>query len=192
MRSSPRIVMMRPVDLFVELGVVDGKHVERAERTCRGMQVIGTAARAGRAVSKGNVVLAWLDAGLAVLDAVASYANYRQAVEVTQQLEAEADALRVRLAEIRKQCAARTAQAAREQEHRVKHIQSAQADLRESFRIESTHYTQCKDDVRRIGDELVRLRQTSAPSCPHLSKLERVFHQLVLAQVAAAVVLIDS
>ena len=192
MRSAPRIVMMRPVDLFVDLGVGDGKHMERAERAYRGMRVIGTAARAGRAVSKGQVVLAWLDAGQAVLDAVASYANYRQAVEVTQQLEAEADALRVRLAEIHKQCAALTAQAAREQEHRVRHIQSALADQRESIRMESTHYTQCKDDVRRIGNELIRLRQTSAPSCPHLSRLERIFYQLVSAQVAAAVALIDS
>lgn len=192
MRSAPRIVMMRPVDLFVNLGAVDGKRVERAERAYQGMRVVGIAARAGGAVSKGDVVQAWLVAGLAVLDAVTSYANYRQAMEVTQQLEAEADALRVRLAEIRKQCAALTAQAAHEQEHRLRHIQSAQADQRKSIRIESTHYTQCKDDVRRIGDELARLRQTSAPSCPYLSKLERVFHQLVLAQVAAAVVLIDS
>lgn len=192
MRSAARIVMMRPVDLFVEFGAVDGKTVERAQRAYRGMRVIGNVARAGRAISTGNVVLAWVDAGLAVLDAVASYANYRQAVEVTRQLEVEADALRVRLTEIRKQCAALTAQAAREQEHRIKHIQSAQADQSESFRIERAHYTLCKDDVRRMGDQLVLLRQASSPSCPHLAALERVFHQLVAAQVAAAVVLIDS
>lgn len=192
MRSARIIVMMRPVDLFVDLGVSNRKQTERAERAYHGMHVIGIAARAGRSVSKGIVVKAWLEAGTAVFDAVASYANYRQAVEVTRQLEAKADALRVRLDEIRKQCAALTAQAVREQEHRVKHIQSALVDQWESIRIERTHYTQCKDDVRRIGDEMIRLRQSSAPSCPHLSRLERIFYQLVSAQVAAAMALIDS
>jgi len=192
MRSAARIVRMRPVDLFVEFGVLDGKTVERAERAYRGMRVIGNVARAGRSVSTGNVVLAWVDAGLAVLDAVASYANYRQALEVTRQLEAEADALRVRLSELRKQCAALTAQAAREQEQRVRHIQAMQADHMDRFRIERAHYNDCKEDVRRLGDQLMLLRQASAPSCPRIATLERLFHQLVAAQVAAAVVLIDS
>jgi len=192
MRNAARIVMMRPVDLFVEFGVVEGKTVERAERAYRGMRVIGKVARAGRGVSTGNLVLAWVDAGLAVLDAVASYADYRQAQEVTRQLELEADALRARLSEIRQQCAALTAQAAREQEHRIKHAQFAQAEQMERFRIEHAHYTECKEDVRRLGDQLALVRQASAPSCPHLAALERVFHQLVAAQVAAAVVLIDS
>jgi hypothetical protein len=192
MRSAARIVRMRPVDLFVEFGVVNGKTAERAERAGRGMQVIGNVARAGRSGSTGNVVLAWVDAGLAVLDAVASYATYRQAVEVTRQLEAEADALRVRLSEIRKQCAALTGQASHEQKQRVRHIQSTQADQMDRFRIERAHYTECKEDVRRLGDQLVLLRQASAPSCPQLARLEREFHHLVAAQVAAAVVLIDS
>lgn len=191
MRSAGRIVNMRPVDLFVGFGVVDGKTVERAERVYRGMRMIGKAARTGRMVSTGNVVLAWVDAGLAVLDAVASYANYRQAAEVTRQLEAEADALRVRLSEIRKQCAALTVQAAREQEQRVSHIQTTQADRWKRISIERVHYTKCKEDVRRLGDQLVLLRQASAPSCPRIVTLERLFHQLVAAQVAAAVALID-
>jgi hypothetical protein len=192
MRSAARIVMMRPVDLFAEFGVVDGKTMERAERAYRGVKVIGKVARAGRGVSTGNLVLAWVDAGLAVLDAVASYAKYRQAAEVTRQLEVEADALRVRLSEIRKRCAAETAQAAREQEHRIKHIQTTQAEQSTSFRLEHEHYARCKEDVRRLGDQLVLVRQGSAPSCPRLAALERAFHQLVAAQVAAAVVLIDS
>jgi len=184
--------MMRPVDLFVDLSSVDGKHVRRAERVHRGVRVIGTAARAGRVVSKGNLLLAWVDAGLAVLDAVASYANYRQAVEVTRQIEAEADALRVRLTEIRKQCAALAAQAAHEHEGRVRQKQSAMADQWEGIHIERAHYELCKNDVHRIGAQLVVLRQAAAPSCPRLARLERVFHQLVAAQVAAAVVLIDT
>ena len=192
MRSGARTVNMRPVDLFVDLGAVDGKHIRRAERACRGARMIGATARAGRAVSKGNVVLAWVDAGLAVLDAVASYANYRQAVEVTRQIEAEADTLRVRLTEIRKRCAALTAQAAQEHQHRARHMQSVMADQWEGIRIDRAHYALCKDDVRRIGAQLAVLRQASAPSCAHLATLERVFHQLVAAQVAAAVVLIDT
>lgn len=192
MRSAARIVNMRPVDLFVGFGVVDGKTVERAERVYRGMRMIGKAARTGRMVSTGNVVLAWVDAGLAVLDAVASYGNYRQAVEVTRQLEAEADALRVRLSEIRKQYAALTAQAAREQQQRVSHIQTTQTGQCKRIGIERMHYTECKEDVRRLGDQLVLLRQSSAPSCPRIATLERLFHQLVAAQVAAAVELIDS
>ena len=192
MRSAARIVRMRPVDLFVEFGGVDGKTVERAERAYRGARVIGKVVRAGRGVSTGNLVLAWVDAGLAVLDAVTSYANYRQAVEVTRQLEAEADAFRTRLSEIRKQCAALRAQAAREQEQRIKRAESVHAEQTERFRIEHAHYALCKEDVRRLGDQLVLLRQASAPSCPHMATLERLFHQLVAAQVAAAVVLIDS
>lgn len=192
MRSAKRIVMMRPVDLFGDLGVGDGKHVERAERACQGMRMIGAAALAGRAASKGNVVQAFLDAGQALLEGITSFANYRQALEITRQLEARAEALEVRLAEIRKQCVALTAQAAHEQDHRLRHIQSTLAHQRESVRIDSTHYARCKDDVRRIGEELIRLRQTSVSSCPHLSRLERAFYQLVSAQVAAAMALIDS
>lgn len=192
MHRAKRVVMMRPVDLFVELGVDDGKDIQRAQRAHRGMRVIGAAARAGRSGPKGNLVHAWVDAGLAVLDAIESYANYRQAVEVTRQLEAEADALRVHLAETRKQCAAMMEHVKREQEQRVRHIRSTMADQWDSMRIGLAHYKLCKDDVRRIGCQLELLRQTSMPSCPRLATLERCFHQLVAAQVAAALVVIDS
>lgn len=195
MRSVSRIVMMRPVDLFAEHGMIDQRHVQRAERAGKGMRMIGVAARAaraGRTVSKGNLILAWVDAGLAVLDAVASYATYRQAVEVTRQLEIEADALRARLAEMRRQCEALAGQSARERKQGRDHLVSLLAEQWEALRIDRDHYALCKADVSKIGLRLAVVRQQAPPSCPHLATLERLFHQLVAVQVAAAVVLIES
>lgn len=185
-------VKMRPVDIFADALGIDEKSRDRVERGYRGVRTIHTAARLGRsAASKANLLLAWLDAGNALLDAIGSYAAYRQAVEITKQLVAEADMFRVRLEEIRKQCHILDAEAKHERAHHHAASQRHLDEQREEFRIRREHYDACKSVVHDIGEELTKLRRTSAPGCPRLAGVERAFYRLAHQQVQAAISLVD-
>jgi hypothetical protein len=186
-------VKMRAVDLFADAVGIDGKTRERAERAYKGVRTIHSAVRLGRAAaSKTNLLLAWLEAGNALLDAIDSYAAYRQAAEVTKQLEVEGDALRVQLAEIRKQCQAEAALAEHERTQHAAATRRTLAERRDDVRVRREHYDACKACVQDIGNELTRLRRTSSPGCPRLAAVERGFYRLAHEQVQAAITLVDS
>jgi hypothetical protein len=185
-------VKMRAVDLFADAVGIDARTRERAERTYKGVRTIHSAMRLGRAVaSKANLALAWLEAGYAVLDAITSYAAYRQAVEVTKQLEAEGDMLRVRLAEIRKQCQALDVLAEHERAQHTNATQRTLKERRDDFSVRREHYDACKQSVQDIGHALAQLRRVAAPSCPRLAAMERSFYRLARLQVEAAIILVD-
>jgi predicted secreted Zn-dependent protease len=126
------------------------------------------------------------------LDAIESYAKYRQEVEVTKQLEVEGEMLRVQLTEIRKQTLGLQALAEHEQRHRTDSIQRTLAMQQEELRIQRAHYDACKEQLRQVGAELVRLRLESSPSCQRLATLEKAFYRMTHQQIQAAIVLIDS
>ena len=187
-----RFVNIRPVDLFADLAGIDEKNKDRIERSYKGARVIYSAVRVGRAAaSRGNVVLAWIGAGEALLDAIGSYAAYRQVVEITRQLEAEGEALRIQMAQARKQWDLTRDVANAEQRSRMAAAESKFAVQREEFRIQREHYDDCKEQLKRVGAALAQLRQASAPSCPRLTSLERAYYRIVHEQIQAAIILID-
>lgn len=184
---------MRSVDLFIDVMSVDEKTEERIKRVSRGVRTIYSAAKFGRSVAtKANVTAAFVDAGLAVLDAIESYANYRQAIQITQQLQAEGAMLRVELAELGKQLTIFQDESAADRKKQIKETQRRFEEQAEEFRINLKNYQVCKEQIKRVGSALGLLRQNSAPACQHLRKLEKLYYQLVQVQIHATITLIDN
>lgn len=178
---------MITVDVFATLFDWDDKTTERVKRTSGVSRTLYTMARTGKAASP----LIFVEAGLAFLDALGAYADYRQAKSKTQALEAEGEALRRELKELEKQFRLQ----AKERDLKFSAQMSAlrnQLEARDvALHIGVTNLENLGRHIKRLGEHVSRERLAVTPNCVPLLKLERTYYQLVDAQLSAALSLLD-
>jgi len=164
------------VDIFADLYDWDERDRERAHRAARAAKTIYTVARRG-AVAASPVV--FVDAALSVLDAVNAYAGYRQAKEVTRQLEIEGEMLRKLLHELYEQL---KINARVDDEKFAQEANALRARLkRHAIELEMTIETfdSLSKQVKKLGQAIVDLRRNAPPNCTHLLRLEQAYYGLV-------------
>jgi chaperonin cofactor prefoldin len=183
---------MRSVNLFVDLSGLDEKTSSQLKRGVNAVSTIYSLRKVGgTVVSKANVAIALLDATLSVLDAIGSYARYRQAKEVTKQLEMEAEMLRIQLSELHAQFRIFKDEIDMEISVAVATIKRRLVEDSYEIKIQIDCYNNLKEQVKRVGNELSKLRRNSAPRCLKLHKIEIEYYKLVATQIQAAVEIVD-
>lgn len=179
---------MITVNVFASLFDWDDKTTERVERASGAARTLYTMARMGKAATS---PLIFVEAGMAFLDALGAYADYRQAKSKTQALEAEGDALRRELKQLEKQF--RIQAGIRDLKFGAQmsalRNQLEQRDVKLSIGVE--HLNRLGRHIKRLGDHVAQQRLALAPNCVPLLKLERAYYQLVDAQLSAALSLVD-
>lgn len=179
---------MIAVDIFADLFEWDDKQRERAYRSATAAKTLYMCARKGGAAASPVI---FIEAAISVLDAINSYAGYRQAKEVTQQLELEGDALRKLLAELETQLntTARVADLAAYTKLSRLRDHLALQDAR--LEIDHETFKSLSSQAKRLGQAIAALRQNSPRNCTHLLELERAYYKLVDAQLKTAMELVD-
>lgn len=190
--STLQFIKMRPIDLFIDLSGLDEKTSSRLKKGGNSVRTVYSLSKVGRSVaSKANVVMSLVDATVSVLDAISSYARYRQATEITSQLEMEAEMLRVQLSELNEQFYIFKEEADVEVSASVTHVKRKLAEDLLEFQISMAQYQRWKGQVKRVGDVLSQLRRDSVPGCLKLYQIEKEYYKLVAKQIQAAIVVVD-
>nr|WP_033042733.1 hypothetical protein [Pseudomonas sp. SbOxS1]KEX92914.1 hypothetical protein HA62_16635 [Pseudomonas putida]NYU05730.1 hypothetical protein [Pseudomonas sp. SbOxS1] len=179
---------MITVNVFATLFDWDDKTTERVKRTTGAARTLYTMARTGKAAAS---PLIFIEAGLAFLDALGAYADYRQAKSKTQALEAEGEALRRELKELEKQfrIQAKTRDLKFSAQMDALRNQLEERDVKLSVGV--ANLEKLGRHIKRLGDHVTQQRLASAPDCVPLLKLERTYYQLVDAQLSTALTLVD-
>lgn len=179
---------MIAVDIFGNFFDWDDKQRERGQRVYGASKSLFLLTRRGAAAAS---PLIFVDAALATLDAVGAYARYRQAKEITAQLEAEAEMLRTLLAELHKQLRVE-ANVAEQQfgqklqalRHRLQQ-QALDIDLNEEC------FNSFARQIKQLGQAIAAQRRNAAPNCLPLLRLEAAYYQLVDVQLQTAMDLVQ-
>lgn len=178
---------MITVNVFASLFDWDDKSTERVKRTSGVARTLYTMARTGKAASP----LVFVEAGMAFLDALGAYADYRQAKSKTQALEAEGEALRRELTELEKQFRIQAKVRDLKFSAQMSQLrnQLEQRDVKLILGVK--HLDSLGRHIKRLGEHVAQQRLALAPNCLPLLKLERAYYQLVDAQLSAALTLVD-
>lgn len=179
---------MITVNVFASLFDWDDKTTERVKRTSGVARTLYTMARTGKAAAS---PLVFVEAGMAFLDALGAYADYRQAKSKTQALEAEGEALRRELTELERQfrIQAKVRDLKFSAQMSLLRNQLEQRDVKLILGVK--HLSSLGRHIKRLGEHLAQQRLALAPNCLPLLKLERAYYQLVDAQLSAALTLVD-
>jgi hypothetical protein len=176
------------VDIFASLFDWDDKTTERVERAHGAARSVYTMARSGKAAAS---PLIFLEAGMAFLDALGAYADYRQATSGTAELEAEGRALRQELHELKKQLLMQAKQ-------RDLAFSTDMRTLREQLERENVklgidvmELDSLTAHIKRLGAHIAEQRLASAPNCVPLLRLERTYYKLVDIQLSTALTLVS-
>ena len=179
---------MITVDIFASLFDWDDKTTERVERANGTARSLYTMSRSGKAAAS---PLIFLEAGLAFLDALGAYADYRQATSRTAELEAEGESLRQELEELEKRFRIET-------KRRDLAFSADMSTLREQLDrenvklgIEVMELDRLTAHIKRLGEHISLQRRASAPNCAPLLRLERTYYQLVDTQLSMALMLVS-
>lgn len=179
---------MITLNVFAELFDWDEKTTERAERAGGAVRSLYTLARVGKSAAS---PLMFVEAGMAVLDALGAYAEFRQAKSKTRELEAEGEALAQALKELEKQFRMQTK--LRElkftAQMRTTREQLEAQDIK--LRIGVMELESFSRQIKKLGKHIAAQRLASAPNCVPLLKLERAYYQLVDAQLSATLMLME-
>ena len=178
---------MIAIDIFADMYGLDDQQRERSHRATGATKSLFMMARSGASVASPMI---FVDAALATLDAVGAYARYRQAKEITAQLNAEADKLGALLGELNQQlkvkAAVAEAQFARTLDSLRLRLQQQTLEIELSEELLSSFAGQ----IKVLGQAIAKQRLNAAPNCVPLLQLEAAYYQLVDAQLQTALDLI--
>jgi polyhydroxyalkanoate synthesis regulator phasin len=178
---------MIAVDIFADLYEWDDKQRERGHRAAGAAKTLYTLARVGRS---GASPLIFVEAALAVLDAVGAYASYRQAKEITHQLEIEADMLRDLLMELHERLRIGAKVANEKYEAKLSNLRARLEQQELDIQIDEERLDSLSRQVKKLGNAIARLRLDSPPNCGTLLRLESAYYNLVDAQLKTAMDLV--
>jgi len=174
---------MIAVDLFADLYGWDDQDRARGHRAAGAAKVLYTAARGG-AVAAGPAI--FVDAALSVLDAIGAYARYRQAREITRQLEVEGDMLRQMLAELHKQLRIELDVADRVSDARLAALRQRLQQQSLAIEFSETQFSGLSRQLKKLGQVIASQRMTAPPNCPTLARLENAYYLTVDLQLQMA------
>jgi hypothetical protein len=172
---------MIAVDIFADLYEWDDRQRARAHRVADTSKTLFAMAR-GKAAGP----LIFIDAALAVADAIGAYCRNRQAKEVTRQLEIEGDKLLRLLAELDVKLAFRAAIADLEFESKLNGLRMRLQQQVLEVAMSEKIFAGLSGQVRQLGQAIAALRREAPPMCGHLLQLESVYYQLVDVQLQTA------
>lgn len=174
---------MIAVDVFADLYEWDDQDRARGHRATGAAKVLYTVAR-GRATAMGPAI--FVDAALSVLDAIGAYARYRQAQEITRQLEIEGDMLRQLLAELHKQLRIELHVADRQSEGRLEALRLRLQQQTLVIEISEAQFSGLSRQVKKLGQVIANQRMNVPPNCVALLRLEKAYYQWVDLQLQTA------
>ena len=177
---------MIAVDIFADLYDWDDKQRARTQRVMNTGKAVFNVARGGAAGP-----LIFVEAALAVVDAAGAYARYRQAKEVTRQLEIESEALLHALAELDKQLAIRAKVDEMALEAQASALRMRLQQQQREIEISAATFASIARQVKALGEAIARLRMSAPPGCRSLLRLESTYYDLVDVQLRTAMALIQ-
>jgi len=173
---------MIAVDLFADLYGWDDQDRARGHRAAGAAKVLYTVARGGAVAGPAIFV----DAALSVLDAIGAYARYRQAREITRQLEVEGDMLRQMLAELHKQLRIELDVADRVSDARLAALRQRLQQQSLAIELSEAQFSGLSRQLKKLGQIIASQRMTAPPNCPTLARLENAYYLTVDLQLQTA------
>lgn len=167
---------MISVDLFVDLSGWSERDQARGRR-------MADAARGVRGATTMTGSSLFVDAALSVLDAIGSYARYRQAQEITHQLEIEGNRLRQMLAELHQQLGLELAAAKQRGETDLERLRLRLCEQRLAIDIDAEQFGHLSRQIKRMGQLVAQQRRSAPPRCTTLAELENTYYQMVDRQI---------
>ncbi|MBI3145236.1 MAG: hypothetical protein HYZ18_08255 [Pseudogulbenkiania sp.] len=177
---------MIAVDLFADFVDWNDKQRERGHRFAGASRTLFMLARGARTASP----LVFVDAALATLDAVGAYARYRQAKEITAQLEAEADMLRRLLVEINEQLRIEAHVAELKFGQKMKELRHRMQQQALEIELSEECFNSLSRQIKQLGVAIAEQRLSSVPNCLPLLCLEAAYYELVDLQLQTALDLV--
>lgn len=173
---------MIAVDLFADLYGWDDQDRARGHRVAGAAKVLYAVARGGAVA--GPAI--FIDAALSVLDAIDAYARYRQASEITRQLEVEGDMLRQKLAELHKQLRIELDVADRKSDARLAALRLRLQQQSLAIEFSEAQFSGLSRQLKKLGQVIASQRMTAPPNCPTLARLENAYYLAVDLQLQTA------
>lgn len=171
---------MQVVNLFDVTASAAGPDGARAARVTRSGYRLYQAARFG---TKINPTVVWIDAGIAVLDAVAAYCRYRQAREITRALEADCHRLRRLLENELKIMGLQLDKLGQQEKVRQRVVEQQLAANRAAASHLQQQIIANRDLMEDILSRLDVLRRTQGVPARRFLELESAAHQLMRAHL---------
>lgn len=175
---------MIAVDLFADLYSWGDQDRERGRRAAGAARTIHATVRGASGAAAGPTV--FIDAALAVLDALGAYARFRQAREVTRQLEIEGDTLRQLLGQLDKQLKIDLEVADHESGAKLESLRLRLRQHQQAIKIDASQFAALSRQVKTLGQLIASQRTTLPPNCTTMASLEKTYYQLVDAQLQMA------
>jgi hypothetical protein len=172
---------MIAVDIFADLYELDDRQRARAHRVADTSRTLFAMARG---TAPGPLI--FIDAALAVADAIGAYCRNRQAKEITRQLEIEGDTLLRLLAELDRKLALKAAIADLEFESKMNGLRARLQQQALEVAMNEKIFAGLSGQVRQLGQAIATLRRDAPPTCGNLLQLESVYYQLVDVQLQTA------
>lgn len=172
---------MIAVDVFADLYEWDDRQRARAHR-------VADTSKTLFAMARGTVPgpLIFIDAALALADAIGAYCRNRQAKEVTRQLEIEGDTLLRLLTELDVKLALEAAIADLEFKTKLNSLRTRLRQQALEVAMNEKIFAGLSGQVRQLGQAIATLRRDASPTCSNLLQLESVYYQLVDVQLQTA------
>lgn len=175
---------MIAVDVFADLYGWDDRDRARGHRAAGAAKVLYTVARGGAAAVAGPAI--FVDAALSVLDAIGAYARYRQAQEITLQLEVEGNMLRQMLGELHKQLRIELQVADLQSEAKLEALRLRLKEQELAIKISEAQFGGLSRQVKKLGHVIANQRMIAPPNCTTLARLENAYYRLVDLQLQTA------
>ncbi|WP_137174059.1 hypothetical protein [Massilia sp. HP4] len=169
---------MIAVDIFADMVEWDDVQRTRAHRAADLGSTIYAVARGSAAAP-----LIFLEAGLNVIDAIDAFCRNRQAKEVTRQLEIEGNMLLRLLADLDERLDVAARQDDLALEARLALLRRSLERQACDIAIGEKAFRGLSQQIGVLGQAIAALRLHAAPSCRSLLQLEKVFYELVDAQL---------
>lgn len=175
---------MIAVDVFADLYGWDDQDRARGHRAAGAAKVLYMVARGRAAAVAGPAI--FVDAALSVLDAIGAYARYRQAQEITRQLEVEGNMLRQMLGELHKQLRIELQVADLQSEAKLEALRLRLQQQKLAIEIGEKQFNDLSRQVKKLGQVIANQRMNAPPNCVALLRLENAYYQLVDLQLQTA------
>ena len=178
---------MIAVDIFADVYGLDDTQRERSHRVAGASKSLFMMVRRGASAVSPMI---FVDAALATLDAVGAYARYRQAKEITAQLNAEADKLGALLGELNQQLKVKTAVAEAQFARTLDSLRLRLQQQTLEIVLSEERFSRFAGQIKLLGQAIAKQRLNAASNCVPLLQLEAAYYQLVDAQLQTALDLI--
>lgn len=175
---------MIAVDIFADLYGWDDQNRARSHRALGAAKVLYGVARRRAAPVAGPAI--FVDAALSVLDAIGAYARYRQAQEITNQLEIEGNMFRQMLAELHKQLQIELRVVDFQFGAELEALRMRLKQQKLAIEFDEEKFNALCQQVKKLGRVISSQRMNAPPNCAALLHLENAYYQLVDLQLQTA------